>query len=36
MRLSLTALVIDKDLKKAWSDIVSSISAKMCSSPPKE
>src|SRR5260370_14582909 len=34
--LSLTAFVIDRDLKKAWSDIASSISAKMCSSPPNE
>ena len=31
-----TALVSDRLLKKASSDISSSISTKMCSSPPKE
>src|SRR6185369_8437736 len=34
--LSLTAVVIERLLKKASSDISSSTSTKMCSSPPKE
>src|SRR5690348_2320853 len=36
IRLSLTAVVIERLLKKASSDISSSTSTKMCSSPPKE
>src|SRR5690349_2457344 len=34
--LSLTAVVIERLLKKASSDISSSTSTKICSSPPKE
>src|SRR5689334_13351709 len=36
IRLSFTAVVIERLLKKASSDISSSTSTKMCSSPPKE
>ena len=36
IRLSRTPLVIDRPLKNACSDISSSHSTKMCSSPPKE
>src|SRR4051812_27526535 len=36
IRLSFTAVVIERLLKKACSDISSSTSTKMCSSPPKE